>query len=99
MAKRKGKKKPAEYVAFYSRDKTDDFRNVVCAFVLGETPEQLNKWHEEDRYGLVKRGFHRCTTFKLTVWTRHNGEDLPICGCYENAEWLYMEVQGELEHD
>ena len=92
MAKKK-KRAAAQYMALYARDdRRPDSKvpAVKVAFVLSATLEEAAEWHKKDRYGLTARGFHLCSTIRLSVVQRHNEQDLPTCGCYENAAFLYQ---------
>ena len=92
MAKKK-KRAAAQYMALYARDDSRSKTPAVkMVFVLSATLEEAAEWHKKDRYGLTARGFHLCSTIRLSVVQRHNEQDLPTCGCYENAAWLYVEV-------
>ena len=72
---------------------------VVDVFVLAPSVDEVHSWLAGDRYGLTKRGFQLVMCYALTplggpgrVQTQEQivEVNLPLCGCYETAQWLYI---------
>lgn len=85
-------------------------QHVTSVFVIAWDPdgkvssaELAQQWVAEDRYGLAGRGFQVVGRYRLsqlgqrqaTVEEQAITVRLPESGCYECAQWLYVEDPGD----
>lgn len=63
---------------------------LTDVLVFGQSVDELQKMVDEDRYGLLARGFEPSGIFRLTPVAGGKWR-LPTCGAYESVQNIYLD--------